>query len=122
MTGSHDETSGTDPDGLASMGYAEAIAELDEILRALDRDAVDVDDVAHQVRRAALLIRHCRQRIARVRSEVELIVVELEELAQPEPAASRLVDPDGSDEPGDRSEAGREDLAGSHAPDDPADR
>lgn len=80
MTRADDDGTEADPEGLAGIGYAEAMAELDDILRALDRDAVDVDDLARQVRRAALLIRHCRQRIAGARSEVEQIVVELEEL------------------------------------------
>lgn len=63
------------------MGYADAVGELDRILADLDRDTIDVDDLARQVRRAAALIRHCRSRIADARLEVERVVVELGELA-----------------------------------------
>lgn len=76
-----DQPSLDEDDQLADLGYGEAVAELDQILGSLDRDMVDVDDLARQVRRAAALIRHCRGRIAAARTEVEVIVVELEELA-----------------------------------------
>ncbi len=39
------------------IGYAEALAELETILAHLDRPDVDVDDLAHKVQRAAVLIR-----------------------------------------------------------------
>ena len=72
-----------DPDEVLDLGYAEAAAELDEILERLDHDAVDVDDLADQVRRAAALIRHCRSRITDARVEVERVVTELADLAGP---------------------------------------
>jgi exodeoxyribonuclease VII small subunit len=78
-----------DPDEITGLGYAAAAAELDEILERLDRDAVDVDDLAQQVRRAAALIAYCRSRITDARVEVERVVVELTDLA----------DPAGDDEP-----------------------
>ena len=37
-------------------GYAEAVAELEEILEALEAEDVDVDALAERVRRAAALI------------------------------------------------------------------
>jgi len=104
MTRPDEGATAADAEELAGIGYAEAMAELDDILRALDRDAVDVDDLAHQVRRAALLIRHCRQRIAGARSEVEQIVVELEELAEPEPGGSGSVGPGDPAASGDSDE------------------
>ena len=76
-----DHPSPTEDEQLADLGYSEAVSELDQILASLDRDVVDVDDLSRQVRRAAALIRHCRARIAAARTEVEVIVVELEELA-----------------------------------------
>jgi exodeoxyribonuclease VII small subunit len=82
MTAGDPET--TADDDVAGLGYGEAVAELDRILADLDRDTVDVDDLAHQVRRAAALIRHCRGRITEARLEVERVVVELGELADPD--------------------------------------
>jgi exodeoxyribonuclease VII small subunit len=58
--------------------YADAQAELDAILRELDGDEVDVDVLGARVRRAAELLRLCRDRIAAARFEVEQVVGELE--------------------------------------------
>ena len=60
------------------LGYAEALAELEGILLELEGDTVDVDRLAHQVRRAADLIRLCRQRVASARLEIETVVAELD--------------------------------------------
>jgi exodeoxyribonuclease VII small subunit len=60
------------------LGYAEALAELESILDELDGDEVDVDVLGSRVRRAAELLRLCRERIAGARFEVEQVVAELE--------------------------------------------
>jgi exodeoxyribonuclease VII small subunit len=51
-------------------GYAEALAEIDEILAAIDDPDLDVDLLGSRVRRATALIEHCRRRIAAARLEV----------------------------------------------------
>ena len=66
------------------IGYAAALTELDDILRELDGDEVDVDVLGARVRRASELLRVCRDRIANARFEVEQVVHELE--ADPAPA------------------------------------
>jgi len=66
--------SNTDPNQL---GYAEALAELDSILRDLERPDVDVDVLATKVERAAALIEVCRDRIGRARLQVEKVVGDL---------------------------------------------
>ncbi len=63
-----------------SIGYSEAVAELEQILEQLERPDVDVDVLARQVQRAAELIRMCRARIAAARIEVETVVTQLDEL------------------------------------------
>jgi exodeoxyribonuclease VII small subunit len=60
------------------LGYAEALAELESILDELDGDEIDVDVLGSRVRRAAELLRLCRERIAGARFEVEQVVAELE--------------------------------------------
>ena len=60
------------------IGYAAALAELDDILHELDGDEVDVDVLGARVRRAAELLRVCRDRISSARFEVEQVVAELE--------------------------------------------
>jgi exodeoxyribonuclease VII small subunit len=57
-----------DPDlmseDLMKIGYADALAELDKILRELESSDVDVDQLADRVARANALIQVCRQRIS----------------------------------------------------------
>jgi exodeoxyribonuclease VII small subunit len=71
------------------IGYAEALAELEAILDELDGDEVDVDVLGSRVRRAAELLRLCRDRIASARFDVEQVVAELEAEAAEVPAAGR---------------------------------
>jgi exodeoxyribonuclease VII small subunit len=61
-----------------TIGYAEAMAELGDILQELERDDLDVDVLAERVRRASELITVCRERIARAEADVEGIVTRLE--------------------------------------------
>jgi exodeoxyribonuclease VII small subunit len=65
----------------AAIGYAEALAELEQILAELEGDTVDVDRLGAQVKRAAELIRLCRTRINGARLEIETVVADLERLA-----------------------------------------
>ena len=76
------------PDG--EIGYADALAELEEILDELDGDEVDVDVLGARVRRAAELLRLCRARIAGARFEVEQVVGELEAEAEAASAAAHV--------------------------------
>jgi len=62
----------------ADVGYAEALAELESILTEIEDDAVDVDVLAARVKRAAELLRVCRDRITAAKIEVTQIVAELE--------------------------------------------
>jgi len=67
------------PDGVAELGYAEAMAELEEILDELEGDHLDVDVLAERVRRASELLTTCRDRIARAQADVDKIVADLDE-------------------------------------------
>lgn len=67
----------TASDGAAAPGYAEALAELDEILARLDRPDVDVDVLAAEVARAAALVTFCRERIGNARLQIESVVAQL---------------------------------------------
>ena len=59
-------------------GYAAAMAELEQILEALEADDPDVDMLATRVERAATLIEICRRRIANASIQVERVVAALE--------------------------------------------
>ena len=68
-------------DDRETIGYAEAMGELEEILEELEGDDLDVDVLADRVRRASELIKLCRGRITRAQDDVARIVADLEELA-----------------------------------------
>jgi exodeoxyribonuclease VII small subunit len=80
--GSHDRGAGeaTGP----GIGYREALTELEQILRELDADDVDVDVLGAKVRRAAELLHLCRERIVGARFEVEQVVAGLPSDDDPE--------------------------------------
>ncbi len=61
-----------------SLGYADAVAELEEILDGLESESVDVDVLADRVKRAAALIKHCRSKIGDARLHVEQVVGEID--------------------------------------------
>ena len=64
--------------GDAEIGYAAALAELEDILDELEGEAVDIDRLAERVQRAAALIALCRGRIVAARAGIEAAVAELD--------------------------------------------
>lgn len=60
------------------LGYAAALAELEQILTELEAPDVDVDVLAERVQRAALLVRLCRDRITQARLQVEEVIADLD--------------------------------------------
>ena len=61
-----------------SVGYAEAVAELEAILEELESDDVDVDALAEHVQRASQLIELCRERIGKAKLRIEEVVSQLD--------------------------------------------
>ena len=59
-------------------GYAEALDELDTILRELEGSDVDVDRLAERVARAADLITLCRNRIDRAKVRIDEVIADLD--------------------------------------------
>lgn len=59
--------------------YAEALAELENILSQLRSDNCDVDTLAARTRRAAKLLDFCRNRLVTTESELESILASLEQ-------------------------------------------
>lgn len=68
----------TDPIAADDIGYAHAMAELDEILAELDDDGIDIDVLSERVERAAELINVCRSRILAAQERVSGIVDSLD--------------------------------------------
>ncbi len=84
------------------MTYREAIEELETILRALETDAVDVDDLTTRVERSAELIRLCRHKLRHAEASLDRVFDTLdddEEDEQPaEEASEREADEEDDDE------------------------
>ena len=55
------------------MTYREAIEELETILRALETDAVDVDDLNTRIERSAELIRLCRHKLRHAEASLDRV-------------------------------------------------
>jgi exodeoxyribonuclease VII small subunit len=73
-----------DDDPTDTPGYAEALAELDSILRELEGSDVDVDHLADRVARAATLIAVCREKITTAQLRIEQVTADLDAATGPE--------------------------------------
>ena len=65
------------------VGYADALGELDTILRELEGSDVDVDRLADRVARAADLIALCRDRIGNARLRIDEVIADLDASTRP---------------------------------------
>lgn len=64
-------------------GYADAVRELDAILRELEGSDVDVDHLAERVARASTLIALCRDKISAAQLQIEQVTADLDAVAAP---------------------------------------
>jgi exodeoxyribonuclease VII small subunit len=62
-------------------GYADALGELDAILRELEGSDVDVDHLAERVARASILIKLCREKISTAQIQIEQVTADLDAVA-----------------------------------------
>lgn len=87
------------------MTYSEAIEELETILRALETDAVDVDDLTTRVERSAELIRLCRHKLRHAEASLDRIFDTLddEDDADEQPEEEKNEGDDETDEHDDLS-------------------
>ena len=60
--------------GDETIGYAQALDELESILAELEDNDVDVDKLATHVQRASHLIELCRERIGNAKLQIEDVV------------------------------------------------
>lgn len=75
MTNDTSDPAGPEPE---RVGYADALGELDVILRELEGSDVDVDRLADRVARAADLIALCRDRIGNARLRIDEVIADLD--------------------------------------------
>jgi exodeoxyribonuclease VII small subunit len=55
------------------MTYREATQELEEILRAIESDAVDVDELTQKVQRSSLLIKFCKDKLRNAENAINQV-------------------------------------------------
>jgi exodeoxyribonuclease VII small subunit len=58
--------------------YSQALAELEEIVTRIESEKVDVDALAEQVKRSAVLIRFCREKLKSTEEDVKKVLSEME--------------------------------------------
>ena len=80
------------------IGYGAALRELEGILDEIEDDAVDVDVLAARVKRAAELLRVCRDRITAARMEIVHIVADM---VPATPSVPPVANGDGEDPSGE---------------------
>lgn len=59
--------------------YAESFAELQHIVSDIEKGDIPVDDLAEKIKRAGVLIRICREKLAGTEEDVAAILKEMEE-------------------------------------------
>lgn len=91
------KTSGGEP-----KGYAEAMSELESILREIDSNSVDVDVLSTKVQRASYLVDWCTERITAAQLTIDELVAAFED-------DEELFDDDESDDDDDFDEDDEED-------------
>jgi exodeoxyribonuclease VII small subunit len=78
----HSDSATTDAD---APGYADALRELDGILRELEGSDVDVDRLAARVARASELITVCRDKITTAELQIRQVTTDLDAAAEVAP-------------------------------------
>lgn len=95
------------------MTYREATDELEIILRALETDQIDVDDLTARVERSAELIRLCRHKLRHAEASLDKVFDTLddEDAAddEPEEAAEEEVEDEDLEEPEEDPEEDEDD-------------
>jgi exodeoxyribonuclease VII small subunit len=61
------------------MTYNEAIAEVEEILDNIENEELDVDELAEKVKRVALLLKLCKEKLQNTNDQVGQILKEMED-------------------------------------------
>ncbi|GGG13390.1 exodeoxyribonuclease VII small subunit [Pontibacter amylolyticus] len=58
---------------ISKMTYREATQELEEILRAIESDSVDVDELTQKVQRSSLLIKFCKDKLRHAENAINQV-------------------------------------------------
>jgi len=61
-----------------TMSYKEAITEIEEILKQLENNELDVDELSEKVKRVSLLVTLCKDKLHHTEKEVDKILKEMD--------------------------------------------
>ena len=59
---------------MADIKYNEAIAEIENILRQIENEDLDVDDLSEKVKRAYFLLKFCKEKLHSTEQDIEKIM------------------------------------------------
>jgi exodeoxyribonuclease VII small subunit len=61
-----------------SPGYKDAIEEIESIVDEIENETVDVDMLSEKIKRAAFLIKYCKQKLRKTDDEIKKVLEEME--------------------------------------------
>ncbi|MEC4676506.1 MAG: exodeoxyribonuclease VII small subunit [Nitrospirota bacterium] len=79
------------------ISYSRALTELEKIIDEIESEDIDVDVLAEKVKKAAQLIKSCRERLRSTEDDVRKALLELDDLPSDEESADG---PGNADDPG----------------------
>ena len=59
--------------------YQEALDEISDILGKIERNELDIDELAEKVKRVSFLLKFCKDKLQKTNEEVEKILSDMEE-------------------------------------------
>ena len=62
-----------------NISYAEAMAEVEDILEKIENEELDVDELAEKVKRVSVLLKTCKDILLKTNEQVEQMLKEMEE-------------------------------------------
>lgn len=83
----------------AELSYAEAYAELEQIVKDIEGSEVDVDQLATRVKRGAVLIAYCKAKLKGAEGDLAKALEALRETEEPLAQEQPLFDADGNADP-----------------------
>jgi len=70
--------------------YKDALNEIENIIAEIEDETIDVDVLSEKVKRAADLIKYCREKLVKTEKEVEKVLEEFEKEVREEKENSEL--------------------------------
>jgi exodeoxyribonuclease VII small subunit len=59
--------------------YTEAMTEVEEILEKIEKEELDVDELADKVHRVSVLLKICKDKLQKTNAQVEQVLKEMED-------------------------------------------